>query len=236
MTNIEPGIRNGVRAVIVRERQLLLLRKAYEDGSERYVLPGGAQDQGETLTEALQRECREEIDTEVMVSGLLYLADYFKPRETVPPTPGSSFEAAGYTFTFREVTESTRPNGDVDTIAVFDLADLSAPPKPIDAPELDFGDAMGDAMGDAIGDALDVGPEAISEQCAFGPIAGLGVAFHAKPMVKEHARHAISTLGLDGILYLLPDRSKPPAPGTHGVMYIIQGADLTGHITNDFLA
>ncbi len=34
-------------------------------------------------------------------------------------------------------------------------------------------------------------------------IAGLGVAFHAKPLVKASARHAISTLGLDSILYLL---------------------------------
>jgi phosphoserine phosphatase len=34
-------------------------------------------------------------------------------------------------------------------------------------------------------------------------IAGLGVAFHAKPLVRERARHAISTLGLDSILYLL---------------------------------
>lgn len=34
-------------------------------------------------------------------------------------------------------------------------------------------------------------------------IAGLGVAFHAKPLVKQSAQHAISTLGLDGVLYLL---------------------------------
>ncbi|OOZ37117.1 phosphoserine phosphatase SerB [Solemya elarraichensis gill symbiont] len=34
-------------------------------------------------------------------------------------------------------------------------------------------------------------------------IAGLGVAFHAKPLVQASARHAISTLGLDSILYLL---------------------------------
>lgn len=33
--------------------------------------------------------------------------------------------------------------------------------------------------------------------------AGLGVAFHAKPIVKANARQAISTLGLDGILYLI---------------------------------
>ncbi len=39
-------------------------------------------------------------------------------------------------------------------------------------------------------------------------IAGLGVAFHAKPMVRENARHAISTLGLDSILYLLGVRDR----------------------------
>lgn len=34
-------------------------------------------------------------------------------------------------------------------------------------------------------------------------LAGLGIAFHAKPKVKENAKQAISTVGLDGILYLL---------------------------------
>ncbi len=34
-------------------------------------------------------------------------------------------------------------------------------------------------------------------------IAGLGIAFHAKPKVKEIARQSISTIGLDGILYFL---------------------------------
>ena len=61
-------------------------------------------------------------------------------------------------------------------------------------------------------------------------VAGLGIAFRAKPVVKEGAEQAISTLGLDGILYLLgvrdrdatgrltgplrgpPDRSPPAMP------------------------
>lgn len=34
-------------------------------------------------------------------------------------------------------------------------------------------------------------------------IAGLGIAFHAKPKVKENAKHSLSTVGLDGILYFL---------------------------------
>ena len=34
-------------------------------------------------------------------------------------------------------------------------------------------------------------------------LAGLGIAFHAKPKVKENAQQAINTIGLDGVLYFL---------------------------------
>lgn len=33
--------------------------------------------------------------------------------------------------------------------------------------------------------------------------AGLGIAFHAKPKVKENAQQAINTIGIDGVLYFL---------------------------------
>lgn len=39
-------------------------------------------------------------------------------------------------------------------------------------------------------------------------IAGLGIAFRAKPLVKQNAGQAISNLGLDGILYLLGVRDR----------------------------
>lgn len=39
-------------------------------------------------------------------------------------------------------------------------------------------------------------------------IAGLGIAFHAKPIVRQGAKHSISTLGLDGILYLMGLRDR----------------------------
>ncbi|MCB1649172.1 MAG: phosphoserine phosphatase SerB [Pseudomonadales bacterium] len=38
--------------------------------------------------------------------------------------------------------------------------------------------------------------------------AGLGVAFRAKPLVKQSAKQAISNIGLDGILYLLGFRDR----------------------------
>lgn len=45
-------------------------------------------------------------------------------------------------------------------------------------------------------------------------LAGMGVAYHAKPRVREMADHAISTVGLDGLLYLLGlhDRDLEPQP------------------------
>jgi phosphoserine phosphatase len=39
-------------------------------------------------------------------------------------------------------------------------------------------------------------------------IAGLGVAFHAKPVVRRDAKHSISIMGLDALLYLLGLRDR----------------------------
>jgi phosphoserine phosphatase len=54
-------------------------------------------------------------------------------------------------------------------------------------------------------------------------IAGLGIAYHAKPKVKESAKQRLSTSGLDGILYLLgvrdrdvPESCEPQPSATTG--------------------
>ncbi len=39
-------------------------------------------------------------------------------------------------------------------------------------------------------------------------IAGLGIAFRAKPLVKANAKQAISNIGLDGVLYLMGIRDR----------------------------
>lgn len=86
MENLLPLVRNAARALIVRDDSLLLLKKDGGSRGERYALPGGAQDPGETLAGALQRECEEEIDSRVEILDLLHVADYFKQRDTVPPS------------------------------------------------------------------------------------------------------------------------------------------------------
>jgi phosphoserine phosphatase len=39
-------------------------------------------------------------------------------------------------------------------------------------------------------------------------VAGMGIAFHAKPLVRSSARHAVSHLGLDSLLYLIGVRDR----------------------------
>ena len=65
----EDFFRLSVHAVITdATNQVLLLRATYGDGA--WGLPGGALDPGETIHEALLRECREELGCEIDVRYL----------------------------------------------------------------------------------------------------------------------------------------------------------------------
>ncbi len=85
METLDSQIRNTVRAVIIRNRQILLLLKEGGERGERYALPGGAQEVGETLEQTLIRECVEEINTEVEVGDMIHIADFFKHKTTPQP-------------------------------------------------------------------------------------------------------------------------------------------------------
>jgi len=85
MKNYLPKIRNAARALIIRDKKVLLLRKESDNLETSYVLPGGGQNVGESLIEALQRECVEEIATKINVEDLLFVADYFKDKAIDPP-------------------------------------------------------------------------------------------------------------------------------------------------------
>lgn len=85
MAELLPNIRNATRALILRNDKVLLLQKEDEKGP-RFALPGGGQETGESLTDALLRECEEEIGCQVIVKELLHVADYFRDRDTDPPT------------------------------------------------------------------------------------------------------------------------------------------------------
>ncbi|NRB58972.1 MAG: phosphoserine phosphatase SerB [Winogradskyella sp.] len=65
---------------------------------------------------------------------------------------------------------------------------------------------LADEMGIDIGQTIAVGDGANDLQMLN--LAGLGIAFHAKPTVKDNAQSAISSIGLDGVLYLLGYHDK----------------------------
>jgi 8-oxo-dGTP pyrophosphatase MutT (NUDIX family) len=74
MTNQKP-IRNSVKAIIRKDDAMLLIRKRDETG-DYYIFPGGGQDKGEDMISTLKRECREEIDSEVIVNDLVLMRKY----------------------------------------------------------------------------------------------------------------------------------------------------------------
>ena len=72
-------LRNSARAIVIRDGRILLTRN--EDASgPYYLLPGGGQKPGETLHDALRRECLEETCAEVSVGPLLFVREYIGAR------------------------------------------------------------------------------------------------------------------------------------------------------------
>lgn len=82
---LQTDIRNTVRAVIIRDGHVLLQKKHDDLKGTRYTLPGGAQESGETLLQALQRECIEEIAVLVEADRIIHVADYFRQKALPEP-------------------------------------------------------------------------------------------------------------------------------------------------------
>lgn len=68
---------NSAKAIIISEGKLLLIENDSTHGvGIWYCLPGGRQKDGESLTDALARECKEEIGVSPIVQKLLFVREY----------------------------------------------------------------------------------------------------------------------------------------------------------------
>ena len=90
-------VRTQARALLVHAQQIALVR-VQRNGLERWVLPGGGQDDGETLGQTVQRECLEELGLIVRV-GPLCLVREFVPQNHDPAH--APFTAHCIDFVFR---------------------------------------------------------------------------------------------------------------------------------------
>lgn len=68
-------VRVSVKALIVRDGKLLAQKNVDATGPW-YISPGGGQHPGETLHQALKRECLEEIGSDIEIGDIRFVRDY----------------------------------------------------------------------------------------------------------------------------------------------------------------
>lgn len=71
----------GVGAVIFKQAEILLIRRGKPPKQGQWSLPGGAQELGETVREAVVREVREETGLSIEVGALLDTIDFIEYSE-----------------------------------------------------------------------------------------------------------------------------------------------------------
>ena len=69
-----------VAAIIIEEGKVFATQRGYGEFKDGWEFPGGKIDSGETPEEALIREIKEELDTEVEVKELLNTVEYDYPN------------------------------------------------------------------------------------------------------------------------------------------------------------
>ena len=69
-----------VAAIIRRGDKIFATQRGYGDWKDWWEFPGGKMEPGETPEQALLREIREELDTEIRIDTFLYTVDWDYPQ------------------------------------------------------------------------------------------------------------------------------------------------------------
>ncbi|MGE6578801.1 NUDIX domain-containing protein [Paenibacillus xylanexedens] len=131
-------IRNSAKAVIVQDGRLLAIRLEDQYGTA-YVFPGGGQEKGEELKDAVARECLEEIGQAVNVGELLHIREYIGKNHEFAEWDADIHQVEFYfacSLIDPEATVFEGSNPDdhqvaVEWIALEDLSNIRLYPKTI---------------------------------------------------------------------------------------------------------
>lgn len=91
------SIRNSAKAIIINDGKILAI-KNHTHGEDWYILPGGGQNHGETLIDALKRECMEEASVQVVPGDILFIRDYISGNHEFAEEDGDAHQVE---FMFR---------------------------------------------------------------------------------------------------------------------------------------
>ncbi len=69
-----------VAAIILKDGRIFATQRGYGEWKDWWEFPGGKMEAGETPEEALKREIREELSTEIIVDELLCTVEYNYPK------------------------------------------------------------------------------------------------------------------------------------------------------------
>ncbi len=113
MENAIRNIRNSAKAVIVQNEHVLLTKNEDARGVY-YLFPGGGQEPGEELQDAVARECIEETGMPVKVGELLHIREYIGRNHEFADTDSDVHQVEFY-FACSAETDGPEPvmNGDL---------------------------------------------------------------------------------------------------------------------------
>ena len=116
--NMKP-IRNSIKAIIVRDRHVLLIKNIDDDGFW-YTFPGGGQNAGEDMLTALRRECFEETGVAISVGPLRLVREYIGKNHEFSESDGDIHQVELY-FECGLAPGSEPRNGDMKDTSQVDV-------------------------------------------------------------------------------------------------------------------
>ena len=175
--------KSAYRQIIVPPEvaEILKQKKDRENGFSEYVFssPTGGPISPDSVLKMLHRVLkRAGFKIAILSGGFTYFGNYLKQRYGIDYVYANELEIIDGKLTGRYVGDI------VDGRRKAELLKLIAQVENVDI-------AQTIAVGDGANDL------------PMLSTAGLGIAYHAKPKVKENASQSISTIGLDGVLYFI---------------------------------